>query len=179
MNERTRARVIEWTKTIVYSALLFFGMRVAVVEAYHIPTGSMRPTILEGDRILGTKFHYWIWEPKAGDVVVFETPEHVRRMNHDQSDRRLVKRVVATAGDVVEVTGGVVFVNGEPREEPFVRAAPRYELPPVQVPDGHLFVLGDNRNNSLDGHVWGFLEEDALLARAWVRYWPPTRLGRL
>ena len=179
MNERIRMQVIEWVKTIVYSALLFFGMRVAVVEAYHVPTGSMRPTILEGDRILGSKFHYWFWEPKAGDVVVFRSPERVQRMSGDHAGKRLVKRVVATAGDTVEVVGGVLLVNGRPREEPFIQAAPNYEMPPVRVPEGHVFVLGDTRNNSLDGHIWGFLEKEALLARAWVRYWPLTRLGAL
>ncbi|GJM45537.1 MAG: signal peptidase I [Gemmatimonadota bacterium] len=179
MNEHFKTQLIDWLKTILYSALLFFGMRVAVVEAYHVPTGSMRPTILEGDRILGTKFHYWFWAPKAGDVVVFKSPERARELSSHPSSTRLVKRVVATEGDTVEVTGGTVLVNGRVRDEPFIQAPPNYELRPIRVPKGHVFVLGDNRNNSLDGHVWGFLEKDALIARAWVRYWPPTRLGAL
>ena len=77
----------------------------------------------------------------------------------------------------VNVENGVVRVNGVPLDEPYVRSAPLYRLGPVTVPEDHVFVLGDNRNNSLDGHVWGFLEEDALIARAWVRYWPPWRFG--
>ena len=153
-------------------------MRAAVVEAYHVPTGSMRPTIHEGDRILGSKFHYRFWEPRTGDVVVFRAPEAVRRLSSHDADR-LVKRVIATDGDFVEVSRGVVRVNGRILDEPYVAAPPDYELPRFRVPAGHVFVLGDNRNNSLDGHVWGFLAEEDLLARAFVRYWPPGRMGAL
>ncbi len=180
MKPRVKREIREWAKTLVYSALMFFGMKIAVVEAYHVPTGSMRPTILEGDRILGTKFHYWIWDARAGDVVVFRSPERVQALSGPQAAAgRLVKRVVAVAGDVVEVKDGTLFVNGTAQREPYLQAPPDYRMPPFPIPEGHVFVLGDNRNNSLDGHVWGSLEEEALLARAWVRYWPPWRVGLL
>jgi signal peptidase I len=178
VSTRGKREVAEWAKTIVSSVVVFLVMRAAVVEAYHVPTGSMRPTILEGDRILGSKFHYRFREPECGDVVVFRTPERVRALQREDASR-LVKRVVAVGGDVVEVRGGVVRVNGQPLEEPYVLAKPDYVLPPVRVPTDHVFVLGDNRNDSLDGHVWGFLPKDALLARAFLRYWPPQRLGTL
>jgi signal peptidase I len=168
----------EWTKTIVASAAVFVVMRAAVVEAYHVPTGSMRPTILEGERILGTKFHYWLWEPETGDVVVFRTPAAVRRLQSQEADR-LVKRVIGKEGDLVQIAGGIVRVNGRTLDEPYVLAPPDYELPAIRVPRDHVFVLGDNRNNSLDGHVWGFLPEKDLLAHAFLRYWPPQRIGVL
>ncbi len=178
MNSKRRQAVWEWTKTIVSSAAVFLVMRAAVVEAYHVPTGSMRPTILEGERILGTKFHYWLWEPETGDVVVFRTPDVVRRLQSEEADR-LVKRLIAKEGDVVAIHDGIVRENGRPLDEPYLLAPPDYELPPMRVPKDHVFVLGDNRNNSLDGHVWGFLPEDDLLARAFLRYWPPQRIGIL
>jgi signal peptidase I len=173
-----RRELIDWSKTIVSSAAVFLVMRATVVEAYHVPTGSMRPTIQEGERILGSKFYYRFWEPKTGDVVVFRTPEVVHRLEAERSSR-LVKRLIATEGDVVQVKGGFVYVNGRALDEPYVAAPPRYEMPPVRVPPGHVFVLGDNRNDSLDGHVWGFLPEKAILARAFLRYWPPQRMGTL
>jgi signal peptidase I len=179
VNDRLKRELVDWAKTILWSVPVFFGLRVAVVEAYHVPTGSMLPTIEPGDRILGTKFHYWLWDPAAGDVVVFRSPERVRALSPGPDSERLVKRVVAVEGDVVEVKDGKLFVNGEPRSEPYVRERPRYRLGPVVVPADHVLVLGDNRNDSLDGHVWGFLDRDALLARAWVRYWPPWRVGAL
>ena len=178
MNARLKREVREWVRTILWSIPVFLGLRVAVVEAYHVPTGSMLPTIEPGDRILGTKFHYWFWEPEAGDVVVFRSPERVRALSGTDASR-LVKRVVATAGDTVEVTAGRLLVNGTPADEPYVAERSGYRMPPFVVPEDHVFVLGDNRNNSLDGHVWGSLEEKALLARAWVRYWPPWRVGTL
>ena len=178
MNERTRRELVDWTKTVVSSAAVFLVMRATVVEAYHVPTGSMRPTILEGDRILGSKFYYRFWEPKTGDVVVFRTPEIVHRLEAQKS-ARLVKRLIATEGDVVQVTHGVVYVNGTALAEPYVVTPPDYEMPAIRVPPDHVFVLGDNRNDSLDGHIWGFLPENALLARAFLRYWPPQRLGTL
>ncbi|MBZ0268447.1 signal peptidase I [bacterium] len=176
MNERVMREAREWGKTLLYSAVLFFALRVAVVEAYHVPTGSMRPTILEGDRILGTKFHYWFFAPKPGDVVVFRAPERVRAMNPDAGTSRLVKRVVAVEGDHVRVDHGKLFVNDVAQDEPFVQAAPAYRMRELVVPEDHVLVLGDNRNNSLDGHVWGTLPESALLAKAVVCYWPPNRL---
>ncbi|MEZ5066422.1 MAG: signal peptidase I [bacterium] len=173
-----RHELREWTKTILWSLVLFFGLRVAVVEAYHVPTGSMEPTIVPGDRVLGTKFHYWLFEPARGDVAVFKTPERVKAMSEHPS-KRLVKRIVAVAGDTVEVRDGSLFVNGARVEEPYLKDRPAYRMPAVVVPEGNVFVLGDNRNNSLDGHVWGFVEKDQLLARAWVKYWPPWHAGTL
>jgi signal peptidase I len=170
-----RHEIREWTKTLVFSVLLFFGLKIAVVEAYVIPTGSMRPTIHEGDRVLGSKFHYHLFEPARGEVVVFRPPEEVRAAMAEPVDR-YVKRVVGIPGDLVEIRDGLVFVNGEALDEPYLADPPSYRMAPVRVPEGKLFVLGDNRDQSFDSHAWGFLDQDRLLARVFARYWPPNRL---
>ncbi len=171
----SRAEILDWTKTIALSAAVFFVVRVAVVEAYVIPTGSMRPTILEGDRVLGSKFHYRFFEPAAGEVIVFRPPEIVNEAAGQTVDR-YVKRLIAVGGDIVEIDGGRVFVNGTALDEPYVAQPPSYRLDPITVPGGQLFVLGDNRDHSFDSHAWGFLDEDRLLAKVFARYWPPHRM---
>ena len=116
--------------------------------------------------------------PKRGDVVVFRPPEQAREYSEAPANR-YVKRVIATPGDELEIRGGRVFVNGDRIDEPYIAAPPNYRIPPTVVPDGQLFVLGDNRNESLDSHVWGFLPEDQLVAHVFARYWPLDRIGGL
>ena len=89
------------------------------------------------------------------------------------------KRIVATAGQSVEVHDGLVFVDETALNEPYIAAPPAYSLPRITVPDGRIFVMGDNRNNSNDSHVWGFLPVDNIIGRAWLRFWPGDRLGKL
>ncbi len=173
-----RSELREWGKVLVMTVGIAIGLRAVVVEAFVVPTGSMKPTIVEGDHLLGSKFHYRFWHAKAGDVVVFRPPEEAAEISR-QDVPRYVKRVIAIAGDEVEVTEGIVRVNGERLREPYVAEAPDYELSPTVVPPGHLFVLGDNRNDSLDSHRWGFLSEDSLIAHVFARYWPPHRIGGL
>jgi signal peptidase I len=168
----------EWSKTILFTLVLALVLRAAVVEAFVVPTGSMRPTIHEGDRLLGSKFHYRIHDPRVGDIVVFRPPEAARQVMGPEV-KRLVKRVVAVGGDTVEIRDGVVRVNGQALQEPYIDSPPRYRLEPVTVPEGHLFVLGDNRNQSNDSHFWGFVSETDLIAHVFARYWPPTRIDAL
>ena len=166
-----KALLYDWGKTIALSIILALVIRLTIVGAYYVPTGSMKPTIGIGDRLLGCKFLYWFKEPNAGDIVVFEPPAQAHT---DVS--RFVKRIVAVEGDVVEVKNGALYINGKRREEPYA-SSPLYRLPPVKVPAGKLFVLGDNRNNSADGHVWGFLPKDNVEAKIVFRFWPITRAG--
>ncbi len=176
MKPRPGSREIrEWIKTLMFSAFVFFGLKIAVVEAFVIPTGSMRPTIQEGDRVLGSKFHYRLFEAERGEVVVFRPPESAGAMA-GRGLPRYVKRIVGIAGDIVEVRDGRLVVNGNAVDEPYLEAPVDYRMAPVIVPQGKLFVLGDNRNNSFDSHAWGFLDEDRLLARVFARYWPPNRV---
>jgi signal peptidase I len=168
----------EWGKTIFYTIAVSLLLRVAVVEAFMVPTGSMRPTILEGDRLLGTKFYYWFRDPHPREIVIFHPPENARQYVGPEV-KRLVKRVVAVEGDKIEIANGVVKVNGLELNEPYIDAPPDYRLEEMTVPPDHFFVLGDNRNQSLDSHFWGFVPESELIAHVFARYWPLDRIGSL
>lgn len=178
MSERRDGEWRAWLRMAALVVLASLGMRAVVVEAFVVPSGSMRPTIVEGDHLLGSKFRYRFWEPRRGEVVVFRPPDEARRIGRADATR-YVKRVIAVAGDEVEIRAGVVRVNGRVLTEPYVAEAPAYVFPAQRVPPGHVFVLGDNRNESLDSHRWGFLPCDALLAHVFARYWPPRRIGGL
>lgn len=125
----------------------------------------MLPTIQLQDRILANRIIYRFHGIERGDVVVFQPPEGV--------DQRTpyVKRVIGLPGDTVEVRGGVTLVNGQEFVVPNA-AIPSYVKPAAKVPDGQLFVLGDNRNESSDSHIWGYVPVDNVIGRAEVIYWP-------
>jgi signal peptidase I len=153
--------------------LVFGFVRPFVLEAFRIPSESMVPTLLVGDRVFVNKFIYRFTEPERGDVVVFES------VNGGEED--LIKRVVGVARDEVEVRNGTLLVNGEDREEPYLNR----NLPfndsygPTEVPEGHVFVMGDNRANSADSRVFGPLPIENIEGEAFVRFWPPLRIGSL
>jgi signal peptidase I len=170
--------VREWLRTALFVVAASLAMRAVVVEAFVVPSGSMKPTIREGDRVLGSKFHYRVWEPRRGEVVVFRPPGEAASPGRAGASR-YVKRIIAVAGDEVEILDGQVRVNGERLAEPYVLEPPAYSFPRSHVPEGHVFVLGDNRNESVDSHRFGFLAEDALIAHVFARYWPPRRIGGL
>lgn len=177
--EKARPRIIEWTKSIFFALVLAFVLRATVVQSREVPTGSMEPTIMPGDRILASKIPYVFHEPGPGDIVTFTPPERVpgRTRNFLGMVIPFVKRVIAAEGDVVEVVHGRVYRNGVPLAEPYLNCPPNYRLPPLLVPDGEFFVLGDNRCNSFDSHAWGFLPREGVRGKVVFRYWPPKRIG--
>ncbi|MDQ4106643.1 MAG: signal peptidase I [Actinomycetota bacterium] len=156
---------------VVAFALVFGFVRPFVVEAFWIPSESMVPTLEVGDRVLVNKFIYRFTEPDRGDIVVFES------VDGDGTD--LIKRVIALPGDTVAVRDGTLFVNGEPQREPYLnRALPDSSFyAPTEVPEGHVFVMGDNRTNSADSRVFGPLPKENIAGEAFLRFWPPGRIG--
>ncbi len=162
--------------TILLALVLALFIRAYVVEARVIPSGSMLPTIEEGDRVLVNKVVYHTREPERGEIIVFEAPII---MEDSQDD--FIKRVVGLPGDKVEVKEGKVFVNETPIEEDYIAEKPNYVYGPVEVPDDALFVMGDNRNASYDSHMWedSWLRLDKVKGEAFVRYWPLNRLGKI
>ncbi|MBD0356136.1 MAG: signal peptidase I [Rubrobacter sp.] len=158
---------------LVAFALVFGFVRPFVVEAYRIPTESMVPTLEIGDRVLANKFVYRFAEPERGDIVVFESV--------DGEDQTLIKRVVGVEGDEIRVQGGLLFVNGEVQDEPYLN----HEAPstgfygPTTVPEDGVFVMGDNRDNSADSRAFGPLPLDNVEGEAFLRFWPVSGIGLL
>ena len=176
MTEKEENPLIELVKTLVSAAILAVGIRTFVAEARFIPSESMLPTLEIDDRLIIEKISYHFRKPKRGDVVVFSPTDALKAQNYDEA---FIKRVIGTPGDVVEVKNNNVFVNNEQLTEQYIFSPPNYNYGPVTVPEGQYFVLGDNRNNSLDSHLWGFVPLENLIGRASVRFWPPNRLGSL
>ena len=164
-------------------ALVYLLIRPFIVQAFFIPSGSMRPTLEERDHILVNKFLYRFTAPKRGDIVVFKCPTEA-----DPHEVDYIKRLVGLPGDVIEVKEGVVYRNGKGLKESYTNKSDPdasfpgeilYDMPPVKVEKGRFFVMGDNRNNSNDSHKWGQLDRNRVLGKAMVTFWPIPRAGVL
>jgi signal peptidase I len=190
----------EYAEAIIVAVVLAFAIRVFVVQAFKIPSGSMIPTLLVGDHILVSKLSYGMqwptdcelqWnvppvnchtsttliefgKPQRGDIIVFRFPE--------DEEKDFIKRIVGTPGDTVEVRNKVVFVNGQPiddkdftqRIDPGIidgTINPRDNFGPVTVPEESYFVMGDNRDQSLDSRFWGYVREEKIRGKAFRIYW--------
>lgn len=171
--------LLEFLVILLVAFVVVFGfVRPYVVEAFYIPSGSMIPTLEVGDRVLANKFIYRFEEPERGDVVVFQS---IEESGEDGSTTELIKRVVGAPGDGIQVENGTLFVNGEPQVEPYVNeAAPDGGFyGPVTVPPGHVFVMGDNRNNSRDSRFFGPVPYENIEGEGFVVFWPLPRAGLL
>jgi signal peptidase I len=151
-------------------------VRWFVVEPRFIPSLSMYPTFLVGDQLLVEKVSKYVRPIQRGDVVVFHPTDQLVSYGY-RKDEALIKRVVAVEGDFVYIRDGKVFVNGTPVVEKYIAEQPDYIWGPVQIPQGYLLVLGDNRNNSFDSHIWGLLPKEKVIGRAIFKYWPIHRVG--
>lgn len=177
------SKLAETIEVIALALLMFVTVRF-VAQNFIVDGRSMEPNFHQGDLLIVNRLAYrsfdisWIpwndndsWEPfgnpTRGDVVVFRFSE--------DPERDFLKRVVATEGQTVELRDGVVYVDRIAIKEPYISTIPIYNLKPELIPEGKLFVLGDNRNNSYDSRTWGMLDRKALIGRADVRYWPPRR----
>lgn len=171
-------------KTITQNSMIVLAvvlLRKFVMEPRFIPSLSMFPTLHIGDQIMVNKLEKMYKRETGyarGDIVVF-TPT-ARYCELSQScPESVVKRIVAVSGDQIEVKDSNVYVNGQRQYEGYVFESPQYDLKSTLVPEGMYFVLGDNRNDSFDSHVWGFLPQNNIIGRAVVRYWPLNRVGLL
>jgi signal peptidase I len=150
-------------------------VRPFVVEAFYIPSESMVPTLKVGDRVLVNKFIYRFTEPERGDVVVFKSVEGGKNIPKED----LIKRVVGVGGDRIAVQGGTLYVNGEPQKEPYLnkRFPDKSSSAPTTVPEGQVFVMGDNRTNSRDSRFFGPVPKENIEGEAFLRFWPLNRIG--
>ena len=172
----------EWVRSLrslLAWVLLALVLRWLVLEPRWIPSGSMLPTLQLEDRVLVQKLLPRLGvNPGVGASVVFHPPEALLEAGYD-SQAALIKRVVAVGGDQVEVRGGRLWRNGVAINPDWSSRPMGYSLPPTRVPPGHLLVLGDNRNASLDSHLWGPLPANKVIGTAIWRYWPLDRFGPL
>lgn len=163
---------------LVIALILAVLIRVFVAEPRFIPSDSMVPTLAVGDRLVIEKVSYSLHPPQFGDIIVFDPPPQLQEMGY-QKDQAFIKRVIGQPGQTVAVRQGRVYVDGQALTEPYIAEPPEYQMPPVQVPNGMVFVMGDNRNNSNDSHVWGFLPQENIIGRAWWRFYPINRIGQV
>ncbi len=166
--------LLEALKILIFALVLSWGLRSTVVEAAYIPTPSMLPTIQLMDRVVIDKLYYKFSGIQRGDIIVFHPPKKV-----DSSGDYWIKRVIALPGDQVLIKDGKVFVNDRQLSEPYEPEEPNYTYGPLVIPKDSYFLLGDNRNNSLDSHYWGVLPAKDIVGRALFRYWPLQRFGTL
>lgn len=165
---------------VVLVLALSWGLRTFVFQAYEIPSGSMEKTIMTDDMVFAEKISYYTGEPQQGDIVTFKDPEIPSRV--------LIKRVVATGGQMVDLVDGRVYVDGEPLDEPYTAGEPSYALVPAYgtsisypytVPEGELWVMGDNRTNSQDSRYFGSIDASSVTGKAVLIYWPLDHFGLL
>lgn len=187
--ERKKSIVREYAESIIIAILLALLIRAFVVQAFKIPSGSMKPTLLVGDHILVNKFLYGIklripftalnytlipiGSPKRNDMIVFIYPV--------DPNKDFIKRVIALPGDTVQIKNKKVFINHLPMEDPFGTHSdqmiipeteqPRDNTGPVIVPPNKFFVMGDNRDESYDSRYWGFVDQKDIIGKAFIIYW--------
>ena len=189
---------LEYAEALVVALVLAFVIRTFAVQSFKIPSESMLQTLLVGDYLLATKFSYGLKipftdyyfykgdDPQRGDIVIFEYPKN--------PDVDFIKRVIGLPGDVIEVRDKQLYRNGEAVQEAYVQFLQpdvvepvRDNYGPITVPPGKYFVMGDNRDNSMDSRSWGFVDRKAIRAKAWRIYWSWggfddirwSRIGRL
>jgi len=170
---REKSVIRQYTEAFLVAILLALVIRTFVVQAFKIPSGSMLPTLQIGDHLLVNKFIYWFTDAQRGDIIVFKFPQ--------DEGRDFIKRVIALPGDKVEVRGKRVYVNDKPVQESYAvhldpsmqenPHSPRDNFSPVKVPAGQLFMMGDNRDYSMDSRFWGFLDIKKIKGKAFIIYW--------
>jgi signal peptidase I len=189
----TKSLVREYAEAVIIAVLLALVIKAFVIQAFKIPSGSMKPTLLIGDHILVNKFIYGItlplWnkkiihfsDPKRQDVIVFRYPV--------DPSKDFIKRVVGLPGDTIRIHDKIVFVNDQPLDEPYAvhsdsrilpgGVSPRDNMAGVTVPAHSLFVMGDNRDESHDSRFWKFVDMSLLKGKAFMIYWSWNRDGEM
>jgi len=195
-SDAARAFWKELPVLVVVALVVAVLIKTFLVQAFFIPSASMRDTLLEGDRVMVNKLAFRFGEPGRGDVVVFDSPLEepsdgenflgavMRNVGESLGlstpDTALIKRVIAIGGDTIEIRGNAVFVNGDAVDESYLtRTVQMPDFGPLEVPADYDFVMGDNRNQSEDSRRFGPIPVSSIIGRAFVRVWPPSRWGGL
>lgn len=204
--KRAVAEAIEWADTLIWSGIAAFFIMYFLLQAFKIPSGSMRNTFLEGDHLFVNKFIYGtrifypdfsggikfkmkrvlvMKEPKRGDIVVFAAPPEALEPYEREAGvkKDFVKRCIGVAGDNIKIKRKKLYLNGILQKEPYVIISSPYDdapqrdnFGPITVPEGHYFMMGDNRDNSKDSRFWGTLDKKYIKGKPLLIYWPPKRV---
>ena len=158
--------VSDWLISIIVAVVLAFGIRTFLVEPYMVSGPSMMNTLQDQERLLVNKLVYYTRQPKRGEIIVFKYPSDTRR--------DFIKRVIAVGGDTIEIRDGKTYVNGQALDEIYIREPVHTDRPKTTVPAGHIFVMGDNRNNSEDSRFRdvGFVDLSLVKGKASFIFWP-------
>jgi len=180
--------VREWAESIIIAFVLAMFIRAFFIQAFKIPSGSMRPTLIERDRLMVNKLRYGpkvpfsknkrlpgLTKPQRGDVIVFIYPE--------DPSRDFIKRLVGLGGETLEIIEGDLYINDKIVEDPLLKELYYYnrgdygkEGQKITIPEGHYFTLGDNSGSSSDSRFWGFVPHENIIGRAEMIYWPFSRM---
>ena len=165
--------LFQWTRDIIVLVVFVFAFRAIVAEANWIPTRSMVPTLEEDDKIIVEKVSLHFSEIERGEIVTFYPPRN-------ESRTRFIKRIIGLPGETIEIINNDgVYINNQRLDEPYVNATPNYNYGPFIIPEGEYFLLGDNRRESQDSHVWGPCPQENIIGCALFRYWPLNHLGAI
>lgn len=161
--------IFEWVKIIVSAALIAFVLNTFIIANSEVPSGSMENTIMTGDRVIGSRLSYRFEDPKRGDIAIFRFP--------DNEKIYYVKRIIGLPGETVDIVDGKVYINGsdEPLDEPYIREPMIPEAPThFEVPENSYFMMGDNRNYSMDARRWEntYVKREKIIAKVLFRYFP-------
>ena len=169
-NRNSVAReIFEWILVIVISAALAYALDKFIIVNAKIPSASMEPTIMTGDRLIGNRLAYINNDPKRGEIVIFMFP--------DNEKEYCITRVIGLPGETVNIKNGTVYINDSTTpldESDYIVTTPLGDFGPFEVPEGAYFMMGDNRNNSMDSRYWNrpYVFRDKILGKAWARYYP-------
>ncbi|MFH1245892.1 MAG: signal peptidase I [Candidatus Omnitrophota bacterium] len=179
MSGKVKRVIREYAESLLIAAVLALVIRTFIITPFKIPTGSMEPTLIPGDKIFVNRFIYRFQKPQRGDVVVFRYPEDPRR--------DFIKRLAAQDGETIEIADGKIKIDGEVIHEPEMFEKNYYYNEGsygtvgarIEVPKNYYFVLGDNSGSSRDSRYWGFVPQKFLLGKAFVIWWPLNRIRNI
>lgn len=164
---KSALREVAWT---IIFALIILAIITFTTDMYRVYQTCMVPNIEPGDRLIVSEMSYRLHDPERGDIITLHPPQ--------DPTITYIKRIVGLPGETIEIRDGVTCINGTPLEEPYLKEPMTQPFEAVTIPPGHYFVMGDNRDVAADSRVWGTLPRENIIGKAWLRYWPPGRLGR-
>lgn len=178
MTRLKRARLYEGVDSVIWAGLVALILIHFIVRSFYIPSESMLPTLRINDFILVNEMVYDISDPSRGDIVVFHPPAESEAEQDEKAQPPvdLIKRVVGLPHDILEIKNGILYLNDEPLEEPYIKEPIYGNYGPTTVPEGHIFVMGDNRNNSNDSRYIHPIPYENLVGRAELIFYPFNRI---